>query len=111
MDLIVSVPEFTYLLLYISLPDLMVSFASSVNINLLFSPICMPLHCINCIILWPEINQSAKGTEMTDSIRNSSKKKKKKKKKKKRRRKKILICIKPLQEEHLMTLWTGLSER
>ena len=42
-------------------------------------------------------NQSAKGTEMTDSIRNSSKK--------------VLICIKPLQEEPLTALWTGLSER
>ena len=39
------------------------------------------------------VNQSAKGTEMTDSIRNSSKKKKKKKK--------ILISIKPLQEERI----------
>ena len=44
-------------------------------------------------------NQSAKGTEMTDSMRTSSKKKK------------ILICIKPLQEERLTALWTGLSER
>ena len=59
-------------------------------------------------------NQSAKGTEMTDSIRNSSKKKKKKKKKKNlnfyktfTRRTHNGICIKPLQEEHI----TGLSER
>ena len=34
---------------------------------------------------------------MTDSIRNSSKTN--------------LICIKPLQEERLTALWTGLSER
>ena len=45
------------------------------------------------------MNQSAKGTEMTDSIRKSSKEKK------------ILICLKPLQEEGLTALWTGLSER
>ena len=39
-----------------------------------------------CLQALAKMNQSAKGTEMTDSIRNSSKKKKKK----------ILICIKPL---------------
>ena len=35
---------------------------------------------------------------MTDSIRNSSKKNN-------------LICIKPIQEEHLTALWMGLSEK